>query len=217
MAADEEGYSDNEYEVETGYLTHTDPSGRTRRLGPGDRFRPTKKQEREGSLQGKASLAEAASPTPRSTGADIGLRAIPMSQKALEEALEAGLEEEHFERLEPEGADGETYLVSQVRDLIEEREEAAGHVERDGRVFEEEVDADLAEQELEDLSYLDEVEPTGGTEHFPAYAFTDVSDAIRLEGEAQDAEDLSEGEGEGEDPSADSEDDEEDEAGDEEE
>ena len=53
----------------------------------------------------------------RSTGADIGLRALPMTDAALEVALDEGLEESDFEGVEPEGANGQ-YLKSQVEDLL---------------------------------------------------------------------------------------------------
>lgn len=83
-------------------------------IGQGDVFEPTDEEKRK--IGGKL---EPVSEVARASGADIGLRSLPMTDAALELALEAGLDESDFAGVEPEGADGD-YLVSQVRDLIEE-------------------------------------------------------------------------------------------------
>lgn len=116
--AENEGYSDDTYEVEQGYLTHVDPSGRKKKLGPGDRFRPKKRQVEGNTLANKARLVDRDTSTEHTVPADIGIRALPMTDAALELALEADLSEEDFEEVEPEGADGD-YLKSQVRELAE--------------------------------------------------------------------------------------------------
>lgn len=96
-------------------------------LGPGARFHPTEKQVKDGSLAGKARELSASelrglkgfAPVPTFTGADIGLRSLPMAPGTLKEAMDAGLEEEDFEGLEPafEGR----YTREQVRELIAAR------------------------------------------------------------------------------------------------
>lgn len=113
----DEGYVDDLYEVEAGYHTHTDPNGRERRLEPGATFHPTRRQVESGSLQGKARLKEPDTSS-QFPGADIGVRSLPMTDAALELALEHDLSEEDFEGVEPAGADGD-YLKSQVRELVE--------------------------------------------------------------------------------------------------
>lgn len=104
------------YRVTDGYLYDVDPStGGRRKLGPGADFHPTHRQVEGSTLEGKArKVSESASVT--ASGADIGLRALPMTDAALELALEAGLDESDFEGVEPGGSTGK-YLKSQVEDL----------------------------------------------------------------------------------------------------
>lgn len=119
--ADEQGYSDDTYEVEDGYMTHTDPSGRERRLGPGDRFHPTKKQVRDGSLTGKASVAEPATESPQAAGADIGLRALDMTDSALELALDEEVDADDLvDAVEPSGDEGR-FWKSDVEEYLDQR------------------------------------------------------------------------------------------------
>lgn len=119
-----EKQSDRVYEVTDGlkYL----PGGKV--LGPGNRFHPTERQIRNGSLKGKArelAQSEYASVSrkerrPVSSGADIGIRALPMAEGTLALALEAGLREEDFAGLEPGYED--RYTRSQVEEIIEARD-----------------------------------------------------------------------------------------------
>lgn len=114
------------YEVVEGYK-HL-PGGI--RLGPGQRFHPTERQVRTGSLKGKArelsrSEYESVKRSERrvvSTGADVGIRALPMADTTLDLALREGLTEEDFEGVEP-GFEGR-YTRSQVTEIIEARESA---------------------------------------------------------------------------------------------
>lgn len=107
----------DEYEVEGSYHYHRDESGNRVRLEPGDRFRPTRKQVEQGSLEGKARKVREDVAPKTARGADIGLRALPMTDAALDLALDEGLDESDFEGVEPEGADGD-YLKSQVEALL---------------------------------------------------------------------------------------------------
>lgn len=107
----------DEYEVEGSYHYHRDEDGNRKRLEPGDRFRPTRKQVEQGSLEGKArKVREDVAPSTHQ-GADIGLRSLPMTDAALELALNEGLEESDFADIEPEGASGD-YLKAQVEALL---------------------------------------------------------------------------------------------------
>lgn len=128
------------YEVLDGY--HRVPSSPTDSprgpemltLGPGNRFHPTVHQVQTNSLRGKvrelnrdeyASIGRSGDPSrsPKFAGADIGIRALPMSDAALKLALGV-LSEEDFEGVTPEGSDGR-YLVKQVEALIEAKTSAA--------------------------------------------------------------------------------------------
>lgn len=91
-------------------------------LTAGATFHPTHRQVEGGSLAGKARKVKEGSSVSSSVPADIGIRALPMTDRALEIALGAGLSEEDFEGVEPKGADGD-YLTGQVRDIIAGREE----------------------------------------------------------------------------------------------
>lgn len=121
------------YEVVDGY--HRVPAEPTKNprgpemitLGPGNRFHPTVHQVRSGSLEGKVrelnqdeyrALGRSADPSRKvvSTGADIGIRALPMSDTALKLALGV-LTEDDFEGVEPEGSNG-VYTVKQVETMI---------------------------------------------------------------------------------------------------
>lgn len=129
-----EPQSEAVYEVIDGY--HHVPvapgSDEQLTLGPGHRFHPTKQQAETGSLKGKArELTETEyrgihreERKPRSTGADIGIRALPMAEGTMKIALDAGLREEDFRRIEP-GHEGR-FTRSQVDELIAAREQASG-------------------------------------------------------------------------------------------
>jgi len=101
-------------------------------LGPGQRFHPTVKQIKDGSLRGKArelSASELRGMRHTSTtfaGADIGLRTIPMAESTLKLALGAGLSEDDFAGIEP-GAEGR-YTRAQVREIIAARDEGTESV-----------------------------------------------------------------------------------------
>lgn len=124
-----EKQADAVYEVTDGlkYL----PGGKV--LGPGSRFRPTLGQIRKDkrgrtSLDGKAreltqseyGSVSRANRKPVSSGADIGIRALPMAEGTLALALEHGLREEDFEGLEPGYED--RYTRAQVEQIIEARD-----------------------------------------------------------------------------------------------
>lgn len=114
-----EKQADVVYEVENGYH-----HAGGKRLGPGQRFRPTVRQVESGSLRGKARELTRSEgrdlkrPKPaRAPGADIGLRALPMAEGTLKLALEAELTEADFEGIEP-GFEGR-YTRSQIEQIIE--------------------------------------------------------------------------------------------------
>lgn len=121
-----EKLSDRVFEVTEGlkYL----PGGKV--IGPGNRFHPTERQVQalgrgKGGLAGKArELTQSeydsigrSERKPMSTGADIGVRSLPMAEGVLRLALEAGLTESDFESLEP-GHKGQ-FTRAQVEELIE--------------------------------------------------------------------------------------------------
>jgi len=112
-----EEQSDRIFEVVEGYK-HL-PGGI--RLGPGQRFHPTVKQVRTGALRGKArelTRDEHRSMTGKVfSGADIGIRALPMADTTREMALKAGLRESDFEGIEP-GFEGR-FTRSQVQRIID--------------------------------------------------------------------------------------------------
>lgn len=120
-----EKQSDAVYEVTDGlkYL----PGGKV--LGPGNRFHPTVRQVRQGSLRGKArELTQSEYGSVRTSrkrasvnGADVGLRALPMADTTLDLALRADLTEEDFAGVEP-GFEGR-YTRSQVQEIIDARDE----------------------------------------------------------------------------------------------
>lgn len=121
-----EKQSERVYEVTDGvkYL----PGGKGKRLGPGQRFHPTERQVRDGSLRGKARELSAtelrglgkpsrASGKTAVEGSDIGVRALPISSKLATYALENGLTEEDFAGVEPAGESGK-FTRGQVDELI---------------------------------------------------------------------------------------------------
>lgn len=115
--------SDLVYEVTDGYKRL--PGGLV--LGPGQRFHPTEKQVRDGSLKNKARELSRSEyrdlRAPRKSfgvGADIGIRALPMAEGTLQLALEAGLTEEDFKGVDPEGS-GARYTRAQVETMIAQR------------------------------------------------------------------------------------------------
>lgn len=113
-------HTEDLYEVEGSYHYHRTEQGERVRLEPGDRFHPTTKQVADGSLEGKArKVSESSGSTSATVGADIGLRALDWgSEKALEVALEAGIDADAFaEAVEPGGATG--YVTSDVRGYLE--------------------------------------------------------------------------------------------------
>lgn len=79
----------------------------------GDVYEPT-----EADLRNKEDLWEPVTEGASVAGANIGIRALPMTDAAMELALEADLSEEDFEGIEPAGSSGD-YLKSQVVALIE--------------------------------------------------------------------------------------------------
>lgn len=91
---------------------HTRADGET--VQQGDVFKPTEREKEK-----VGDLLEPVTESAPVQGADIGLRSLPMTDTALEEALEAGLEVSDFDGIEPAGSNGD-YLVSQVRDLTGE-------------------------------------------------------------------------------------------------
>lgn len=124
-----EKQSEQVYEVIEGYK-HL-PGGI--RLGPGNRFHPTERQVRQtlegrGGLVGKArelTQSEYGSVSreerkPVSSGADIGIRALPMAETTLALALKEGLTESDFKGIEPGYED--RFTRSQVEEIIEARD-----------------------------------------------------------------------------------------------
>lgn len=111
------------------------PGGKV--LGPGMRFHPTERQVENGSLKNKARELNATEmrglsveqrrtttePSVTVAGADIGVRALPISSKLATEALAAGLTEADFEGIDPAGNSGK-YTRGQVEELIAQHEEA---------------------------------------------------------------------------------------------
>lgn len=81
-------------------------------VGQGDVFEPTGEELEK--IGDKLEPVDSSAPV---QGADIGLRSLPMTEAALELALDAGLSEDDFEGLDPAGADGD-YLKSQVEGLV---------------------------------------------------------------------------------------------------
>lgn len=126
-----EEQSDKVFEVEEGYhYLPREPGDRQKqRLGPGHRFHPTVSQVERGSLAGKARELTATEYAglgrddrkPMTSGADIGIRALPMADTTVKLALGAGLTEEDFVGLEPE-FEGR-YTRKQVQALIDARTE----------------------------------------------------------------------------------------------
>lgn len=88
------------------------------RYGPGDTFRPTRRQVENQTLTHKARKVTEHSPPTQHSGADIGLRTLEWgSQAALRAALDAGLGVGDFEGREPSGATG--YVKSDVDAVLE--------------------------------------------------------------------------------------------------
>lgn len=107
--------------IETGNIYHTTPEGERVKLGPGDEFRPRFSQLGSESLMNKTRPTGRGGSSTHGVGADIGLRSLPMTDRALEIALDAGLDESDFENVDPAGANGD-YLTRQVRAIIDEKE-----------------------------------------------------------------------------------------------
>lgn len=124
-----EGYSEDTYEVVDGYHTHVDENGREKRLEPGAQFHPTTRQVEGGTLEGKARKVAEDTST-QFSGEDIGVRSLPMTDAALELALDEELTEGDFEGVEPEGAD-EEYLKGQVEDIVADKEAGGADGEED--------------------------------------------------------------------------------------
>lgn len=135
--------SDEVWEVVDGYHHVPAEPARSPRgtkmktLGPGNRFRPTVQQAKRGDARGgllrggkmrrltateMAGIGRSQDPShrPWSPGADIGIRALPMSDTALKLAL-GTLSEEDFEGTEPEGTNG-VYTVRQVERMVEAKQ-----------------------------------------------------------------------------------------------
>jgi hypothetical protein len=120
--------SDEVWEVTAGRKYLPDGKGKPKVLGPGHLFRPTERQLETGALRGKAREVPAsvrrglpASGDIRSTGADIGIRALNMAESTIKRALQAGMAEADFEGVEPEGQDGQ-YTFRQVEAMIAARD-----------------------------------------------------------------------------------------------
>lgn len=107
---------------------------RGRILWPGERFVATKAQleAKKGGLKNKVRVVEGMeartigrdSRKPQSTGADIGLRSLStLKGEALKAALDAGLQVEDFEDMEPVGKFGR-YTLEQVENVIQRKQEA---------------------------------------------------------------------------------------------
>ena len=111
--------SDRVFEVTDGFKYVRDgATGQQERLAPGRRFRPTERELRENAraLAGKARELTATERRGLSiAGADIGLRTLPMTESALKMALNAGLSEQDFAGLKP---DGTRYTKEQVEKVI---------------------------------------------------------------------------------------------------
>jgi hypothetical protein len=123
-----EKQSDQVWEVTAGRKYLPDGKGKQKVLGPGHLFHPTERQVETGVLEGKAREVPAsvlrglsASGDIRSTGADIGIRALPMAESTVRRALQAGMTEADFEGVEPEGQDGQ-YTFRQVEAMIAARD-----------------------------------------------------------------------------------------------
>lgn len=125
--------SDQVWEVTEGLKHVPDGKGGTLTLVPGNRFHPTEDQVRQTTEEKRGGLLNKARELTRSeyaglrstrkvmaTGADIGLRSIPMADTTLQLALRAGLREEDFEGLEP--TESGRYTRAQVQELIDRRE-----------------------------------------------------------------------------------------------
>jgi len=121
--------SDQVWEVTEGLKHVPDGSGkRMNTLTPGMRFRPTEAQVKQtasgrGGLLNKArelNRSEYAGISlgkrNRSTGADIGLRALSMAEGTLRAAMDGGLTEQDFEGVVP--GHGGKFTREQVDDLI---------------------------------------------------------------------------------------------------
>ena len=119
-----EKQSDEVWEVTAGRKYLPDGRGKQKVLGPGHLFHPTVTQIENGALAGKAREVPAsvrrgldAAGTITSTGADIGLRSLPMAESTVKRAIQAGMTEEDFRGVEPDGQDGQ-YTFRQVEAMI---------------------------------------------------------------------------------------------------
>lgn len=124
-----EALSEQVWEVTEGLKHVPHESGKGyRTLTPGMRFHPTQKQVAQtvtgrGGLTNKARELNGseyagigrADRKPMSTGADIGLRSLPMADGTRKLAWDYGLTEEDFQGLEP--GHGGKYTKDQVEDL----------------------------------------------------------------------------------------------------
>lgn len=110
--------ADETWRVTSGY--HRDRDGDVH--GPGETFRPTVRQVQGNTLKGKAERVKVHDNI-RSTGADIGLRALEWgSDAALQKAIHAKppLTEEEMEAVGPSGATG--YVTADVNEALEARD-----------------------------------------------------------------------------------------------
>lgn len=105
---------------------------RPHRLAEGNLFHPTESELQNGAraLKNKArplfpsEYAGVRGSRTMSTGADIGIRALEMTNHALKRALDAKLTEADFEGVVPAGADGQ-YTKAQVEEIIANRRDLA--------------------------------------------------------------------------------------------
>lgn len=87
------------------------------KYGPGDRFRPTRRQVANQTLTHKAEKVTEHSPPSQHTGADIGLRALTWgSDAALKLAISEGVDADELATREPSGATG--YVKADVEALL---------------------------------------------------------------------------------------------------
>lgn len=91
---------------------HVRADGTTVRQG--EEFKPTDKE-----LEKQGDLLEPVEGAGSFTGANIGLRALDMTDAALELALDRGLDADEVKATEPSGANGD-YLKSDIQALIGE-------------------------------------------------------------------------------------------------
>lgn len=127
------------YEVTRGKVTDVDG----RDLGPGEHFRPTRRQVAKGTLEGKARMVRQDTSV-SARGADIGIRALEWgSEIALKKAVKNDVTVEEMEATG--GPSGETgYVTADVNAVLEAR--ASGQ-EEDGSEEEDSGQEDESEEE----------------------------------------------------------------------